>query len=463
MPKAAHKRTTGRFAIVCFVISAMYLAFLYGVAVNEYRIFPYTLLQRARQTAGVLRRMVDKDAGWYYRRVKDGPPPITNTSQAYPGLNLVTRAPRGREWTVEVMDMDGTKLHAWRIDWFRLWPDAGHVPKRRVPRFRPGTIVHGAVLMEDGDLVFNFDQLGLVRLDRRGEVVWRLPYQTHHSVCRHDSGNLWLCGQKEHAQPDARFPNRLPPFREYTILEVTPEGEIAEEWSVPELLRENGLTGLLHLGTLDNRTTQVRDDSLHLNDVEAFPDRMEEDFFKRGDVLVSLRNVNTVFAFNRRSREIKFICTGWFVRQHDPDFVDGNRFSVFDNNNIGPAENGHQSRIVIVSARERTSEVFFEGSEEISFYTATLGKHQRLPNGNVLITEAEQGRAFEINPQGAVVWQYLNYVEPELVGAVVEVQRLPRGYRRLFDPGEPGVLARRSPDREAEGPLANDTPGRLMR
>jgi hypothetical protein len=222
------------------------------------------------------------------------------------------------------MDMDGTKLHAWRIDWFRLWPDAGHVPKRRVPRFRPGTIVHGAVLMDDGDLVFNFDQLGLVRLDRHGDVVWRLPYQTHHSVCWHDSGNLWVCGQKEHAQPDARFPNRLPPFREYTILEVTPEGEIAEEWSVPELLRENGLTGLLHLGTLNNWSTQVRDDSLHLNDVEAFPDRMEEDFFQRGGVLVSLRNVNTVFVFNRRSREIKFICTGWFVRQHDPDFVDGN-------------------------------------------------------------------------------------------------------------------------------------------
>jgi hypothetical protein len=80
-----------------------------------------------------------------------------------------------------------------------------------------------------------------------------------------------------------------------------------------------------------------------------------------------------------------------------------------------------------------------------------------------LITEAEQGRAFEINPQGTMVWQYVNYVEPELVGSVVEVQRLPREYRRLFDAGEPGVLARRSPDREAEESVANDTPGRLMR
>ena len=134
--------------------------------------------------------------------------------------------------SVKIMDMDGKTLHQWIIDWFKIWPDAKHVPDRLLPKSPPGTHVHGAVLMENGDLVFNFEHLGLVRLDRQGKVVWRLPYQTHHSIDRDDDGNLWVCGQKEHTEPSDRFPNQIPPFVEDTILEVTPEGKIVREWSV---------------------------------------------------------------------------------------------------------------------------------------------------------------------------------------------------------------------------------------
>ena len=45
----------------------------------------------------------------------------------------------------------------------------------------------------------------------------------------------------------------------------------------------------------------------NLNDVEPFPPTMEEGFFRQGDILVSLRNINTVFVFNRHSRKIKLI------------------------------------------------------------------------------------------------------------------------------------------------------------
>ena len=38
------------------------------------------------------------------------------------------------------------------------------------------------------------------------------------------------------------------------------------------------------------------------------------------------------------------------------------------------------------------------------------GKHQYLPNGNMLITEAVPGRVFEINASGKVVW---SRIEPQ--------------------------------------------------
>ena len=432
-----------RIALLFFFTATALFIFGLGIVVAKKEIFPYTVLVRAKEGYKELRMQMlrfedlssksNDELPPDYRRLDEPyPEPVRNTNQAYPGLNLVTSVADKLELSAKIVDMDGREVHAWNVDWFRVWPDADHLPNERTPKSKPGAAVHGAVILENGDLVFNYSKLGLVRLDRDGNVVWRLPYLTHHSIEVDENGNLWVSSQKYHKEGDERFPNRIPPFYEETILEITPEGRVVEEWSVDELLSENGQEGLLNLGSLDNYSTQIHGDTLHLNDVEPFPATMKEDFFGQGDVLVSLRNINTVFVFNRYSRKIKFICTGWFVRQHDPDFIDGNSFSVFDNNFIAPEAHGQQSRIVIVWARDKTSRVFFEGSPGKPFYTDIGGKHQWLPNGNLLITESHMGRAFEINQAGEIVWEYINYVDEGIVGTVYQVQRLPLENARFY-------------------------------
>jgi len=215
-------------------------------------------------------------------------------------------------------------------------------------------------------------------------------------------------------------------------LQVSPDGAIRREWSIPGLLKKNGYEGLLYLGSAQPHPAS-RDDRLHLNDAELFPGTMASGFFGEHDVLVSLRNVNTIFVFDRRTERIKFISTGQWVWQHDPDFVDGNSFTVFDNDYRDvPYEADLHSRIVAIDARTNTVRTLFRGTRERPFYTSLMGKHQWLPNGNVLITESMMGRAFEINADGKIVWQYVNYVDDRTVGLVEEVQRLPLSYRRLF-------------------------------
>ena len=141
-------------------------------------------------------------------------------AEAQDGVNLVVRIAQGPELSILIADMQGRPIHEWTIDWFTIWPGATHIPRKITPRSRPGTHVNGAVVMPNGDIVFNFENLGLVRLDPSGKVVWRLPYQTHHSVHLHDDGHLWVCGEKNHTERDPRFPHRVPPFDEYTVLEV---------------------------------------------------------------------------------------------------------------------------------------------------------------------------------------------------------------------------------------------------
>jgi len=122
------------------------------------------------------------------------------------------------------------------------------------------------------------------------------------------------------------------------------------------------------------------------------------------------------------------------IWQHDPDFVDGNTISVFDNKGAGVAAGEPPaSRIVVFSAKDDNVDVRYEGTKASPFFTEIMGKHQWLPNGNVLITETEGGRAFEVNAAGEIVWQYVNFVEPGVVGIVEEVTRLPLKLQRVFD------------------------------
>ena len=425
-----------RFSLILFIISSAFISFNCGFLVREFQFFPYQFYVEAAKGFQKIRDQRFGKLPWYYKPLKKPfPDVVSDTGEPDKGLTLVTKMAADHSISAEIIDLKGKTVHKWDIDWFEMWPNPQHLPDSMIPQEKPGTHINGAVVMENGDLVFNFEKDGLIRIDITGEVVWRLPYQTHHSLHKHDDGNLWVCGQKYHTQRSSRLPHLLPPFSEETILEVTPEGKILREWSVADILRKNGYTGLLYLGTLNDKSTEVKGNTniLHLNDVEPFSSKLQEGFFKQGDVMVSLRNINTVFVFNAETEEIKFIAIGQFVRQHDPDFIDGNTFSVFDNNNnIVFEPELRKSRILIVSAKEKTSKVFFEGSLEKPFFTEIMGKHQWQPNGNLLITESMAGRGFEINQQGEIVWQYINYVDQGVVGIVEEVQRLPLKYERIF-------------------------------
>ena len=439
-----------RVARAVSLTSATFLVFLLGLAAGRYDWMPSKILEVAETGSRAL--TATGELPWYYKALDPPyPAPITHRAGAQAGLNLVTRLGRDAALAAEILDMDGQVLQRWDVDWFTVWPDATHLPPHVVPRRRMETHVHGAVVMSNGDLVFNYEHLGLVRLNRESEVVWRLPYQTHHSVTMDERGHLWVCGQRERSEPDAALPLRVPVYDEYTIVEVSPEGRILEEWVLSDLLRQNGREGLYYMGP-PLAHLLVRDDLLHLNDVEPFPSTMAEGFFKHGDVMVSLRNVNTVLVFNRETGMITYVAEGMFIRQHDADFIDGQRFSVFDNNprshlhplaalDGSPPDPADRSRIVIVTAPGQEQQEYLAGGPSFPFYSPIMGKHQWLANGNLLVTESTGGRAFEVNARGEMVWEYYNFIDEGTVAVVEEVQRLPLRYASLFGGDETAQAA----------------------
>jgi hypothetical protein len=415
-----------------FFVSVVVFAFAYGVVATRSQLFPVPLMLRARNAADQMLEEFGFRLPWYYYRSNKTEQVVVHTAQAVaPGLTLISGLGPDEKTQVKVMDVRGRVVHSWRINWFELWPSPTHLSADLLPKSNAG-VVHGVALASNGDLIFNFEELGMLRVNACGQVVWRLPYRTHHSIHLDEQGHIWTSGLITRYQGRPALPNYNPPFQDYTVLEISPDGKILRELPVADLLIDNGLRGLLYMGTVSNRSTRVSADTLHVNDVEVFPASVPAGAFSPGDVMISLRNINAILVFDRTTLRIKFLTVGKVLRQHDPDFVDGNTISVFDNNNLAtwrpdsiPDPAGHYSRVVRISAETGQVDVRFSGSLEKPFFTDIMGKHQILPNGNTLLTEAIAGRVVEIDAGGNIIWEYFNLEGNGTIGMVDDALRLP--------------------------------------
>jgi hypothetical protein len=424
--------------VMVFVLSLLFWVFAYGVAVQKFHLFPFQIIRHAEEGARETLAILTGELPWHYRQTDRTETVVVHRPNAFSeGLTLVSGLTKDRDIDVKVLTRDGETLHRWRIDWFDgFWPAPHHIPAEDLPRRRPATFIHGIALLNNGDVVFNVDLLGMARVGLCGNVVWRLPYQTHHALHVDETRHMWVAGQKRIKERSPDLPGYQPPFVAFTVLKVTPDGDIVREISIFDVLIKNKLPGLLYMAPKDTWSeawsVEVSGDTLHLNDVEVFPSHLQPGVFEAGDVMVSLRNINAIMVFNPDTLRIKYLSIGEVVHQHDPDFVDGDRISVLDNHNVGPESQGPQSRIVVLSATHAEMQVIYSGSAEQPFYTAIMGKHQGLPNGNMLITESLKGRAFEIDPEGRLVWEYFNVVDKGRLALLSEAHRLPSVFTRSF-------------------------------
>ncbi len=423
---------TSRFT---FYTAAAIICLVYGMAAEKYRLFPAPLLHALVTNAKLAVNEIRGDTKtWYYLDAKSRKQVGQYQADAVqPGLTMTTGIGPERSLQIKVIKFNAQVVHQWDLDWQQIWPDATHLSADIIPRGKPGTHIHGSRLMANGDIVFNFENLGLIRLDACGNTVFKVPYPTHHAVNLDDKGHFWLPGQVNHQKPLAEFPNYKPPFKDDTVVEISPDGKVLNEISIMKLLKDNGYEGLMTLSTLSSRSISVSGDVYHLNDVEVFPKHLKEGVFKHGDVLVSLRNINTVLVFDPQTLKIRYLTSGQFVRQHDPDFIDGNTFSVYDNNLVAPAGASNSSKIVLVSALDDSVTTILQGNEQLPFYSNIMGKHQWLANGNLLVVESMNGRAFEVNSQGQLVWEYNNLIAlTGVVGIMEGAERLASQFDQAF-------------------------------
>jgi len=424
-----------------FLLSAAGVGiFVWGFVARDQNLVSEDLVEEITEAARLVSNTTKSKntaaRNWYFQPTPVTTPAIWHGSdEPDNALTLISTVRGDNRLTMQIVNRAGETVHEWDLDWFELFPDPTHVPPDKVPKSRPGAHLHGAVLLQDGSIVVNFEHLAMVRLSKCGDVVWKLPELSHHSIYLDENGMLWASGETRHLD---RAPEELPrhraPLTEDTVWQVDPDtGRIVQRISLYDVLFANGYKSLLYMVPMKGRGYIVDRDLLHLNDVEVFPDYLEPGVFEPGDIMVSMRNIHTVMVFDPETLNIKFIWTAKDIMgQHDPDFIDGNTISVFNNNNYAPS--GEQSQILIRDVREDDAEIYFAGTDtgDIPFFTPIMGKNEWLPDGGLLIAESFNGRVIELDSNGELLWEYWNLTGDGYTGLLEQASRLTPEQAAMF-------------------------------
>jgi hypothetical protein len=349
-------------------------------------------------------------------------------SDAYQGLNFYTS---GHAPEAVLMDMQGSVLHRWRFEAAAAWPDVPAIETQSNARWW-----RRAKLLPNGDVLAIFAGIGIVKLDRASKLSWARLNGAHHDLDVQADGSI-LTLTREWRRIDFVNPER--PVLEDLVVLLDENGRELRRVSLLEAFERSEFRALW-------RERAPRDgDILHANSVSRLDGRLakRDPAFRAGNVLISCRTTNVIAILDLDAGKIVWARAGGFRGQHDPKLVGRGRMLLFDNLGLG-----ERSRVIEMDPIAGRPTWVFEGSAAEPFFSRTCGSAERLANGNVLIVESDNGRAFEVTREKRVVWEFWNPnragEQGEFIATLFDLERLPLDYARAWLAAKAPVAVERS-------------------
>ena len=419
----------------------LYLVLLLGIpvfisfgAIVRYEMLGGTKLKKISKTALFLAELPEKfirlSSNINSRQVNDRFPllsgfnGIPNSQMSY--LLLSRYDGDLKEGLVELVDLTNFEvLHTWnpdldgfnklvnKIDEFK-YLDRDNKNSRQ-------TLRH-PLLIKDGGLLFN-SQGPLRKIDACSNLIFQnQDDEFHHSIEKDIEGNIWV--------PSTIYPQSLPikkvgrdiskdgGYIDDGIVKISPDGEILFEKSVSQIFIDNGLEYLLFSTSTDLKNF-IRD-PIHLNDIQ--PVDFSGEFWKKGDVFLSLRHQSMVLLYRPLTNKIIWKGTGPFFHQHDVDILNNHTISIFNNNSkffkYGDTVDGHNQVLIYDFKTNEYSSYMNDSLIKSDVRTITEGRNQILKNGDLFVEETNTGRTLYFNSDGSLRWTYLNRSDNNKIYAV---------------------------------------------
>ena len=276
-----------------------------------------------------------------------------------------------------------------------------------------------ARLLDNGDIIKICCDRYLAKFDKNSKLIWKIPLAVNHDIEVLPDGSFLA----PVFESPVEYNNREVIFD--SIVHISKDGQKLGTWSTYEHLKElqkfhppsdldkkpaGNIAKGLDLDEYYHLSFIHMYQYYHLNSIQILPDTplgLKNKIFQKGNCLICLRNVDLMLILDKDTHQVVWSWgSGELDRPHTPRMLDNGNILVFDN-----GLHRTYSRLVIVNPVSRKIVWEYKASPPEKFYSRTQGSGQLLANGNFLICETKNGRAFEITPGGEIVWEFLN---PEL-------------------------------------------------
>jgi hypothetical protein len=355
------------------------------------------------------------------------------------------------ESEARLMDPGGAVLHRWASD---EKGEAWVAFQQRLPGAMPGFMKgwNHVELLADGGLLAIGSHHVLLRLDRDSKLEWKVDLPAHHDVSVAPNGDAYVLVD---ALRRAEMDGRPVTFQDNRVQVVSKTGELRRAYSLYDSMSAPKWKPLLDLalrrvarvsasqlaahreraevgGDQERELARILEEAIagdvgkdaglanvllhnqaqdlfHANSVQVLH-RDEPGLFRAGDLLVSILRMDMIAVLDQDSGEMIWSWgRGRLEEAHHATQLENGDILVFDNG----VRRGY-SRILRMSPA--TGEVVWKYQAEPpeSFFSLRRGGAQALAGGNVLVANTDSGQAFEVTPDGDVVWEFLSdYVDVE--------------------------------------------------
>jgi hypothetical protein len=310
------------------------------------------------------------------------------------------------------------------------WTHAPHVedplPDKQIHWFHCYLYPNGdllAIYHADGDTPYGY---GLVKLDKDSKLLWAYANRVHHDVDVGEDGAIYTLTQQIVSEPPAGLEFLATPYLADSLVVLSPQGRELENIPLPEAFANSPNALALASGSKPPepmdftgryvppppdhlRTPAGKNDLLHTNSVKVLSRALAPKFprFKPGQVLLSMRSIDTIAVLDRHTRCVAWASQGLWRLQHDAEFLDNGHLLVYDNF-------GLQREVRILEYDPLTQAVSWAYTNENSthFRASFRGMKQRLPNGNTFIVDPDNRRLFEVTRDKELVWESICPLPP---------------------------------------------------
>lgn len=435
-------------AKILFISTLILIIFSYGFVVGSYNVFPQKILKVIKDNVVQVyaeRRTLTKakPEGFLEPARYDGEGVTVNEVPGDRNELILLSGFFEESNELRLIRRDGTVVARWQVRFSEIFKDTSHL--YRPPETDWNVDIHGALILPDGSVIFNFEYSGLVKLDRCGDVIWALSRETHHSVERAEGGGYWVPGRR-HISSDSKspFPPFRAPFNENILLKISEDGEILAEISVSKLFYDNGLEAILTANSIrfQGLGGPIGSEIVHLNKIVELTSDKDKKFpmFEAGDLAISLRDLNLIMVIDPDLGKVKWWRIGPWLRQHDPEFTSRGTIVVFNNNTFSAdlakyytTTAPQVSNILEIDPATDNYEIIYGNRSGEEMLSITRGKLDLTPYGGVLITENESGRVFEMDNSGNIIWQYINRYNSDEIAQITEARMYPESYFQVSD------------------------------